>query len=172
MIFAILLLNATTARAAEPSAWSLRGGVGFLKGNDVPFAVQEVELAWRYPGWSGRFELGLLYGHAFRIGGVPGRDTPATSLLGLASQPSLQLRSRFYLFDPGVSPFGIEPFVSLQAGVLPDFLPGWILPSFGLGLDWYLSEHLALSPALYMDFWANRAANPQFHPELAVKVRF
>lgn len=172
-----------------PDGLRLRGGLSYLKGRDIPYVAQDLELAWRYPAWRGRFELGLVYGLGFPVGGVPG-GRPTTELeaavldgqtsslappLGLRSLQALQLRSRFFFFDPGSGPWGLEPFTSVQLGVFFGPTPGavgLVLPSFGLGVDWWITQRFALSPALYVPFWIGPGANPQFQAELAVKVSF
>jgi hypothetical protein len=154
---------------AQDSGWSVRGGAGYLKGSSVPVADLELEVAYRFKGWQGRFEAALLYG-AYAPLSLPELRSLGGPF-GLSLIQGLQLRGRFYLFDPGTLP--IDPYVSVQTG-FSNWVgaPRVILPSFGLGLDWYFTPQLALSPAIYVPFWTSEPLSVQLQPELALKWRF
>ncbi len=160
----------------HPSGWSVRGGLGYLKGTSVPVLDLELELAYRFAVWQHRFEIGLLYG-AYAPFSLP-ELREVGGPFGLSTLHGLQLRGRFYLFDPAVSSQsvwgkGLDPYVTIQAGATnwPE-RSNWILPSFGIGLDWWMTPQLALSPAVYVPFWTNSTLGVQMQPELALKWRF
>lgn len=167
-----LLTGPALAQEAQPetrTGWSVRGSLGYLKGRGVPVGDLELELAYRFAAWQGRFELGLLYG-AYAPFSLPElRDIGGP--FGLSTLHGLQVRGRFYLLDQGT--FALDPYVSIQAGATTwADRPNWILPSFGLGLDWYFLPRLALSAGLTVPFWSNQTLSVQMQPELGLKWRF